>query len=238
MTTFVNALKTEDYYDIHNGVQVIKYATSQLKEAGVRIEIPHEHRFWEYGSAIQTMFDTFGSESLQRDKTVLDVGAGWSPLGPALALCCGCLVTECEPDVGCRTSRVACNRFLEKKKKVPINSLDLGLSNLPPYQYDAVFCISVMEHVKQKEERQAWVELAKRVRPGGLLFMTVDCVQELGKPYTFDNLRETNYTTQMLEVRVDIIKSLGLVPMGIPDYTYRGAQVFDYTFFRLGFLKP
>lgn len=212
-----------DYKELASHINWIKRLCIDLQSKGCRIEVPVEQRWWEYSSAIMLMDHRHG-------KSVLNVGGGWDILTPALADI-GFHVTECEPDVQCRIYR----EFTKQQSCGTITILPNTIEALPIDKYDAVFCISVLEHVQH--EKEAWANLATRVDDGGILFITTDCMPRVGKGFVFDNLRMTNYTLDVLEQRVNMMAEFGLKPIGKVDYTYHGDQVYDYTFFRAGFIK-
>jgi SAM-dependent methyltransferase len=220
--TLVNALHPDDYSEIVEGVQAVQNAVQFLHHRGVRIEIPHTHRWWEYGTAVQLLLTHYKEDLPQIE--VLDVGAGWGAVGPTLSLFYGTKVTECEPDLQCRQSRTRCNDILREQGKPEIDVTSRDILCLPDHKYDAVFCISVIEHLAPATEAACWRELVSRLKPNGLLFITMDCVPDPRKQYAFDNLRCQNFT-------------MGMIPMGKPDYAYKGSFVFDYSFFRAGFVK-
>jgi SAM-dependent methyltransferase len=224
----------QDYAEIGQGCEAVKNSNGWFHSRGVRIDVGHSHRMWEYGSAIQALISVYGQEALP-SLNVLDVGAGAGALGPALVLNYNMRVTECDTDETPQLSRVLCNKELERAGLKPLSVLNLGLDNLPEQEFDAVFCISVVEHVEN--EQDAWAELAKRVKRGGLLFFTVDCVPEKGKSYRYDDLRKHNFTIEDMKERVDKVCAMGFEVIGEPDYGWHGCHVHDYSFFRAGFVR-
>lgn len=235
MTSFVKSLDPGDYADISSAVDAITHAVSILAKHDVRIDIGHPHRLWEYGSAFSVLQNMWDASQLPRLK-VLDVGSGCGALGPSLSYLAGLGITEAEPDPMFRYHRTACNLRLKELNKPSINVVAAGVENLPQEEFDAVFCISVLEHVDRGIENQAWRNLMSRVKPNGVLFLTVDCVPDANRHYVFDNLRQTNYTPQMLAERASWIGEQ-FTPLGKPDFEYHGSHVHDYTFFRMGFVK-
>lgn len=235
MTSLVGTVKEEDYSDIFEGVQSVKGATIWFQQHGARIEIGHPHRFWEYGSAVQALLSL--EPELMQHLHVLDIGAGYGALGPTLAKKFHTNVIECEPDLNCISARSVVNKLLSSNGGRQILAMPAGFENLPEGKFDAVFCISVIEHLPSAVEKNCWAEMAKRVKDNGLLFVTLDCVEYAGVSYTFDNLRAQNFTLAMIKERFDKIVEMGFVPMGKPDFEYYGAAVYDYSFFRMGFIK-
>lgn len=236
----VGSIHTDDWQFIQKGVDIAQQATRELKAAGVRIEIPTEFRWWEYGSAIQLVDYLL---EVREKVDVVDIGSGWGVVGPALILEYGkkVEVSEYEPDQMYWADRANCNAYLQRTKGQEIYYHHFDLSNMPAQDYDAVFCISVMEHVPfPQPERGCWYELAKRVRPGGVLFMDCDLVPER-KPfgsYRFDELRAHNYIMDEVKERVEWLKGFGLKPIGVPDFQYNGSVVHDFTFFRIAMRRP
>ena len=222
-----------DYPIINRGVTFVKEKTEFFRSKGCRIEIPVEHRYWEYGSAVELAWRHRCKYPLQERTKVLNVGGGWDAVSPALAYDIVYDITDCEPDGICRNDRKKVNEVLVGLQRYPIYLLPNGLDNLPEEDYDLVYCISVLEHVNNEIEQ--WKHLADRVGEGGTLFVTCDCVPTLGKGYTFDHMRKTNYTLDKLKERVEMIKEMGFNTLGEPDYNYNGDYVYDYTFFRAGF---
>lgn len=231
-----NTIHPDDFVGIASGIELCKQAVGFFSGKGCRLEVPHPNRWWEYGTCLQILMDHYKEEL--SGKTILSVGSGWDVVGPALALMFDCQVVECEPISACREDRIKVNVTLKAAGKKEIIVVPNDLMSLPQGLFDAVLCVSVLEHVAVEQERMAWLHLADRVRPNGLLYLTMDCVPRPGRGYTYDNLRETNYTTSALAERIEAMCiGKGMTTLGPPDYEYHGNQVFDYTFFRVGFIK-
>lgn len=231
---YVNCLNPEvDYPEIKKSMSVVQHVSEHIQSKQGPIAIPVFERYWEYGSAVHLAEDwTLEDEAFA---TVLNVGSGWDGLSPTLATLGNYDITDCEPDATCRNDRTRVNTILVSENYKPIKVLANGLFNLPEDTFDLVFCISVLEHVF--DEQQAWYNLAQRVKVGGLLFVTVDVVDDATKPHAFDSARVTNYTLDILKHRVNIIKERGFETIGEPDYEWHGAHVYDYSFFRAGFKR-
>jgi 2-polyprenyl-3-methyl-5-hydroxy-6-metoxy-1,4-benzoquinol methylase len=224
-----------DYSIINRGVTFVKEKTTFFQSKGCRIEIPVEHRYWEYGSAIELAWRHRCVHPLQERTKVLNVGCGWDAVSPSLATENIFDITDCEPDDTCRNDRKKVNEVLVSMQRYPIKLLPNGLDNLPQEDFDIVYCISVVEHVDNEIEQ--WKHLADRVDEGGTLFITCDCIPDPNKPYTFDHMRRTNYTMDKLKARIEMICEMGFNTLGEPDYIYHGNHVYDYSFFRVGFQR-
>jgi 2-polyprenyl-3-methyl-5-hydroxy-6-metoxy-1,4-benzoquinol methylase len=231
----VGTIHRDDMFDIREGVDVAQRATDYLHMNGARIEIPSPWRWWEYGTAIQLMLNHWAERVSEIE--LLDVGSGWSPLGPTMALTFNTQVTEYEPSRQECMDRIEVQRILHGKGRRLMHIEPIKLEQMPDTQFDVVCCVSVLEHVQQEAERQLWMELAKRVKPNGMLYITTDCVEEKGKKYTFDHMRSQNFTVADLKERVERLMAGGFTPLGKPDWEYHGAFVYDYTFFRAGMMK-
>ena len=235
MRTLINSLHPDDYLDIREGVTIAKGAVAELQARGVRIDIPTEHRWWEYATVIQMMLMQYRDR--MSEVTILDVGSGRGAVCPALSLTFDTICTECEPAVGERNDRIRCNQVLRALGRKGISVQDNHTMNLPAVDYDMVSCVSVIEHIDPQIEILSWYNLAERVKPGGLFFADVDCVPDQSKKYVFDELRTHNFTCEEMKDRVEMLKEKGFEPIGEPDYTYRGNMVHDFTFFRVGLRK-
>lgn len=237
----INSLRLEDYKELQVFKHVIDDAVTfiQTQVPQARVDIGHEHRYWEYCTAIKLYM-----EHTAKIPDLLDVGSGYSPFSVAMALKLKSLkhpaiVTVCDPSAEAIANSNLINCGITPG--IPTLKLEnVGTDNLPLHRYDMVTCISVLEHVDKAIEWMSWEELALRVEPGGILFITVDCVPET-KPfgyYHFDNLRNTNYTPAMIKERVDnLLKNFDMMPIGKVDYIYHGDFVHNYTFFRIGLMK-
>lgn len=234
MRPLIGTLKMDDYPDIGDGIFAAQYSTNHMKAHGARIEIPTEHRWWEYGTAIQMMLNEFG-KGIETSK-VMDVGSGWGAFGPAMAYVYGATVTECEPGNE-RFDRAKVNEILRNASKPEIRVLPNTTDDLPAEQFDMVTCISVIEHMPATVEARCWENLVARIRPGGLFFCDVDCVIDQTKSYVFDYLRAHNFTCEEMKERVQWLKKLGMEVIGQEEYTYNGNMVHDFTFFRIGMRK-
>lgn len=237
MRTLVNTLHLDDYFDIKQGVEVAKNAVSVLQGHRCPIVIPHEHRWWEYGTGIQMMLDHYKEKMPQID--ILDVGSGWSGFGPSVNYTFNSNVIEYEPVAQYRNDREQTIAVLHSFGKKGIYLHGFGIENMPAQDYDVVCCISVLEHVPKNFEKQAWKELAARVRKGGLMYMTTDVVEDPTVPHVFDELRVMpNYTLPEMKERVEMLRDeCHMIPLGIPNYKWNGNHVHDFTFFRAGFMK-
>ena len=172
------------------------------------------------------------SESHKAGRTLLDVGSGVSLFGPTMALNGWC-VRECDSDPNWAGYRAAIKKVIAPMVgSANFTNETRGIDNLPNEEFDMVSCISVLEHVNKNLEKDAYGMLADRVKLGGLLFITVDCMRCPSEPHVFDNLRATNYTIEEFIRRFALMLAFGRFNFleEHPDYEYHGNHVHDYTF--------
>jgi SAM-dependent methyltransferase len=219
----------DDYNDIVFEIRQLRAVNALLLCNNLNIEVP-ECRYWEYGTVLMMLSDFVPSEI-----KFLDVGSGHGLMCPALSYLLNMNVTECEPmDYQHRNQT---NAFLKASGAPEIRVFPVGTDNLIDEQFDMVSCISVIEHMEAGIEQRCWKNLVDRVKPGGLLFIDVDCIPDPSHGYIFDELRVHNFTIPELKERVELLMSYGMQPIGEPDYNWNGAMVHDFTFFRIGMRK-
>ena len=225
------SLQLDDYAHIKSGLRSIYYTIPMCRGKGVYIYIPHEHRVWEYASGVQAFVEHYGNDGKQRK--VLDVGCGFSPLAPALVMKHGCIATEIDPDEKVTHGRDALLDVFAGGGSYMFKQQALEDAQ---GEYDAVFCISVMEHIPTDKQHDAWAKLASLVKPGGLLFTTFDYSDDPSKAWQNDDGRETKYHAERVD---DVVAQLEDAQFDFEsvDTTYHGPQVYDYTFFRLTCIK-
>lgn len=102
--------------------------------------------------------------------------------------------------------------------------------------YDAVFCLSVIEHITNP---QPFVQqLISLVRPGGLLVLTCDAAEKHVDTYHFHWMRRWIAHPDVLDLLALALYNQGLRPLGaVPHFVYRGPVVYDYTVCSLAFRK-
>jgi len=153
------AIEVKDYEAIGEEVRSLIRTEAVFRGAGYSFTIPHPHRYWEYGSALSALHEA----GLEPPARILDVGCGHGPFGPWLAKL-GYRVDEIDP-----SPNVASRSDL----RPGLEGLDWAFATTPLQDfkagspYDAVFAISVMEHIAAAEQPTAWLKLANLVAPGG-----------------------------------------------------------------------
>lgn len=214
------SIEMSDYKQIAEEVRSLLRAEAEFRGAGVTFNIPHTHRYWEYGSALFALRET----GIVPPARILDVGSGHGPFGPWLAKL-HYRVDEIDP------SESVSNR---KDLTTALTGLDWAFAGTPLLNfkssspYDAVCAISVMEHIPPAEQAESWEKLASLVKPGGLLFATVDYG---AADASNASAREAIFTEESL---LGVIALLRENSFTIDDeIAFCGPEVFDYTFFRI-----
>jgi len=173
----------------------------------------HEHRRWEYGLAIKALLDN-------KAEKILEVGGGGSILVPLAYLSKMC-VTEVDFWDGTESLDEQATmlgsgpiRFFQQ------DFLDFELDE----KFDAVVCISVIEHVREHEK--FFLKLLDYIIPGGLLVLTTD-FHPSSKAFSKYHIR--TYSEKDLLEYAELAKGFTFYGDGY-DYTYWGNYVYQYSF--------
>lgn len=228
-------LELADYKELRAGGGLSAYvqALSRCRGAGFDVYEPHEHRAWEYASALQA-----ASHVTKKGRLAHNIGCGYTAFGVAL-LFQGWTVDESDPAsqviaVEAPLMQWAWERVPEMSPSF-IGEWDLSVRPEKPIvsKYDGVFCISTIEHIPPSSQDQAWENLVAMVAPRGLLFVTTD-VCETWKP---GHERATYFSMDDVTKRVDWLREKGFQVDA--DLTYHGDLVDlgrgipPFTFYRI-----
>lgn len=214
---FNKTLELVDYQRFDRSIQHIKNMQSVMSGLNVRFE--HSHRTWEYGLVL---------EALRQNgtKTVLDVGGGGSLFAPAAAWI-DMEVMQVDPgDVGEWITQQS-EHIHKELPFAQIDFMDFPVLIGNEYLFDAVTCLSVIEHVA--DDTSFFAKLAEQVKPGGLVCITTD-FHPSGEAVSAGHLR--TYNAQNMIEWIKLAEPIfQMVPFGdAPDYTYFEPFVYDYTF--------
>jgi SAM-dependent methyltransferase len=136
----------------------------------------HGPRLWEYPVVAKLI-----AEQLPIGSRIVDVGAGTTPLTPFLTSC-GYVVDTVDPSTRQRhwPPQSDWNEwgFLDYGKEgLAHRSWNCTLDKLPAKAvFDGAFSVSVIEHVPAASRRDLMAELSARIRPGGVVVLTVDLI--------------------------------------------------------------
>jgi SAM-dependent methyltransferase len=137
----------------------------------------HAPRLWEYPVVAHLL-----REGLEPGSRIVDIGAGVTPLVPYLDRL-GYVVDTVDPSPVQRTWPPAPDwnewDFLDYADAgLAHRSWNCTLDQLPHgTPFDAAYSVSVIEHLNAGERRALIGEIASRVRPGGLVVLTIDLVR-------------------------------------------------------------
>jgi len=137
-----------DYKLIENEVVELRETQQRLKDNNfTAIDIGHEHRFWEYGMALKAFHTWWNGD--RNNLSLVDVGAGDSLLGPTFSVMEEIEILEIEPRTSCYRNRIDCNIALRSlgAKEISFFQGTTYNTELKGQKFNAVFCISVIEHV-------------------------------------------------------------------------------------------
>ena len=188
----------------------------------IREREQHPLRRWEYALALRAL-DTWLETRRERGTAgvVVDVGGAGSPFHYMV----GDSAIVVDPDEGDHHTLA---QYLEQAPRLS----------------QAVFCISVLEHVDDLD--QFLYHLACLTAPGGLLFLTMDCRENHGNrdEWPIDDrhfhwMRKRIFTTDLIQDGVETpLLFLGFSRLGAADWTYHGHHLYDgFTFASLALVK-
>ena len=122
----------------------------------------------EYSFALDALLPHAGP-----GRRCLDAGCGPAPFAHALAAH-GAEVAGCDSDE--RLMRALAEQRARGIRGAQVNytAQDLTAMSFPDGCFDAVSCISVLEHIPSPDDQRAVHELQRVLKPGGLLVLTVD----------------------------------------------------------------
>ncbi len=153
-------------------------------------------RTWEYPFAVL-------SAELVPGMRCADIGCGMTPFTVYLREHAECEVVGVDPDVFGSGERYKCHGVSrEFMGRTGLDIVQAAMTELPLQSdtFDRVFCLSVIEHVSADVVRRGVQEMARILKPGGRLIVTVDVNMHsrLGRP-------------------LDIVWDSGLLPVGEMD---------------------
>ena len=163
----------------------------------------HASKNWEYPFVLNAIRNE--GLHLKRGLRVADIGGGRGALSFAL----GRMGAETEVfDIDFRWDSKGDagieDRFIQNFRQVGHARFG-SIFNIPAddESYDVVTCISVVEHIFYK--RQAIAELLRVLKPGGLLALTFDLVEDLTESGLTDHMRRDIFDLQTLPAELQAI---------------------------------
>ncbi len=110
---------------------------------------------------------------LQPGMRYLDAGSGATPLAHAIAQL-GVAAEACDGDTGLVARLQALPTAQIYGSRVGYSAQDLTRTQFADNSFDAISCVSVLEHIPAPYDQRALRELLRILKPGGLLVLTVD----------------------------------------------------------------
>jgi len=178
----------------------------------------HPMRRWEYALALEALTEHWATAmwngQIQPAYGLLDVGGAGSPFSQ---------IVDQIPGLACEV--------IDPKLNMDIEAF------APMSEADAVVAISTIEHVRHPTPFLRAIHRA--LRPGGLLFLTMDCWNCEGPDTAhFHWMRERIYNkASWQDLAKHATMHLGFRRFGTADYTYHGDFVYDYSFCSLALVK-
>jgi len=174
---------------------------TEKERAGEQLSFVYPSKVWEYPWAITR-------EALPEGELVLDAGCGVSTLPIYLATKGATVVAlDSHPDWLAMEARAA--RF-HGAPVVPVQ-MDMRELRFPDGTFDRVYCISVLEHVPAEDQPRTVREMARVLRPGGRLYLTVDYDER-------ERRSRDDVVYDRLALQRNAIEPSGLVVEGTTDY--------------------
>ncbi len=182
---------------------------------------PSPHRRWEYALALRAFQCHFPAEEGRDEQVevVYDIGGAGSPFQKTLQV----LLPR----------RTAAVTLIDQEVNFPLEIYIRQNPNLG----DAVFCISVLEHVENPDE--FLYHLSCLTAPGGLLFLTVDAWNREGPDTAhFSHMRKQIFSVAEWQRIGMTLQSWGFEFLGPTDWVYHDHQLYgSYTFASIAMTK-
>jgi len=199
-------LDPSDYQELEYYIQYIHNLW------GLPSRVEHEHRKWEYSITCKALQEN-------NVKTVLDVGGGGSMLAPMLTFA-GMDVLQVDPG---NNDELLLEQSRVLGKELAYDRIHFELWEKDDI-YDAVVCISVLEHVL--DDLAMFRKLLIHARK--IVVITVDFSKD-GKSKSQGHLR--TYNKESMQNFIKVGKAADFTPLGGQvDYSERGNHVYDYNF--------
>lgn len=158
-------IQREPFAGINRGIAAL---IAKEKDAGEQRSFVYPSKVWEYPWALTR-------HPLPKGELVLDAGCGVSTM-PLYLASEGATVVALDNDVRWLSLERVAAQF-HGLPVVPVLGNIEGLG-FPDDTFDRVYCISVLEHIDVARQPKAIREMARVLRPGGVLYLTVDYDQE------------------------------------------------------------
>jgi ubiquinone/menaquinone biosynthesis C-methylase UbiE len=229
-------MQLSDYNDMQPELAWFSKLISSMRKKRLSTALNHEHRRWEYGLA-KALVDQESTEGeVSRILKIIDIGSGASPLGIGLKVTTGHDVWEtdsCAYGDPVHELRRQCFAYDVEIPWVP-QPVE-AMPDVPSNTFDVTLCISVMEHVGKEQEREAWRELRRITKPGGVILSTMDFHPDPTIDTPYRAIQQTIYNEEHL---LEVLKWLRCKPIDEPNWEYHGDIINNYSFCSIAVRKP
>ncbi len=138
-------------------------------------------RMWEYPFALI-------SAELQPGMRCADIGCGMTAFTIYLMKIAKCETVGVDPDIfesGIHYKGHGVSQEFIRKTGLEIVQCGIESIDLPSNTFDRIFCLSVIEHIQPEIARRGIQEIARILKPGGRLVITVDVNMhsEISRPF-------------------------------------------------------
>jgi SAM-dependent methyltransferase len=201
--------------------------------------LQHVHRRWEQALAWATLSRWMADKGIKtyRGLKISDWGCGVGLL-PAMCVAAGAEVHLIEPWQHGDESAFVHRQILQVSELAGRLCGTYRIWNHPCLcelddsyweQYDVSFCISTLEHIGAGE--LAFRQLCKTVRPGGMIFLTMDYADSAG-PHQLDQARAQIFTEERMRQLGQWGSEMGFSYLGGTDWKWKEECriVLDYSF--------
>lgn len=213
---YCKTLEVADYEWLKPQVGHILSVRDMLHESNAVARFEHEHRAWEYAIVTRALLEN-------ETRNVLDVGGGASVFAPAwTCLPFSSSVMQIDPGIEMQ--------WIPKQEEVigqelPFEQVDF-FNYTPAKTFGAVISLSTIEHVS--EDFRLFHKLLNSATTGCLVAVTFD-FHPSGEALVDGHLR--TYGTSRIEEMIHMAEDEGFEIYGDGvDYTWRGPDVYEYTF--------
>jgi SAM-dependent methyltransferase len=138
-------------------------AIDRLRRLGLTPHPDVPEKSWDMALALESIV-----RDIPKQGRILDVGARWSPIIERLEMLGYQDIWACDLERSWKDDL----RRLARRSKVRFRQADLTDTGLPPGSFDGITSMSVIEH--GVEPGAYFAEMARLLRPGGLLITSTD----------------------------------------------------------------
>lgn len=216
-------------------VDLFELATERtVVDAAQATEGQHPMRVWEYAMAHRAIGDWQKAQQqadgyVEHALCICDVGGAGSQFALSLSSLSTSDIDIVDPAIPQGIITAGHLRWIGL-------NVETYAGDAPHDQYDVLTVLSVLEHVQ--EVRPFLRACRMLLKPGGLLFLTMDCWNCSGPDTAhFHWMRKRIYNPDLIRKLQQDLRELGYSSFGRGEWSYHGNFVFDYSFGSLAMVK-